>query len=349
MIEPVKHFDIAVLDQFETVIDVRSPSEFDEDHVPGAMSLPVLTDEERAQVGHTYKQVSRFEARRMGAAFVARNIAHHIETSLANRPADFAPLIYCWRGGMRSNAMALIFNQIGWQARTLEGGYKTYRRHVQEDLYEGDLPFRFILLDGNTGTAKTAIINKLQDNGLQAIDLESLAEHRGSIFGGFGLGEQPSQKLFESRLWKALAGCDPKQPVFLEAESNKIGLRVIPPALWTAMSGSPSIEISAPVSVRAQHLVRTYPELLENETRLNECLEQLKSFVGKPMIDRWRDLARKDAFEALASELMEHHYDVTYQLSRSQADRKAMATLEASSLDESALNSLVDEIREKVA
>lgn len=215
--------DRASLAKFDAIIDVRSPGEFAEDHVPGAENLPVLDDAERAQVGTIYVQESRFLARRIGAAHVARNIARHLETALADRPASFRPLIYCWRGGQRSNAMATILSQVGWPVSLLVGGYKTYRRVVQARLYDGEAALRFVLLDGHTGSAKTEILGRLAARGAKVLDLEGLAEHRGSLFGALAGRSQPSQKLFESRLIQALDRLDPGLPIIVEAESSKIG------------------------------------------------------------------------------------------------------------------------------
>lgn len=340
---PVETFSYVLIDQYDAIIDVRSPAEFAEDHIPGAINLPVLDNEERARVGYTYKQVSRFEARRMGAALVAKNIARHIETELSSQPADFTPLIYCWRGGMRSSAMALIFSQIGWPAQTLAGGYKTYRHHVQTSLYEGQSPYRIVLLDGNTGTAKTSLLKRLSDQ-VQVLDLEGLANHRGSIFGGLGSDTQPSQKLFESRLASALSAFDPDRPILVEAESNKIGLRVLPPVLWDAMQDAPRIEIKAPVTARADHLLQTYPELVENIERLETSLDHLTEFVGHEQTDNWKSLARSGDYHKLAVELMERHYDPAYDRSRQRHKPGHITTLTTRTLDESGLDRLCEEV-----
>ena len=186
MIETVSDISPETFSRFDAVIDVRSPSEFAKDHLPGAINLPVLNDAERAEVGTIYKQESRFKARRIGATHVARNVARHLETALKDRPNTFSPLIYCWRGGMRSNAMATIFAQVGWRCGVLEGGYKTWRRAVVAALRDNSEPLRIILLDGQTGTAKSEVLRAAANTGLQTLDLEALARHRGSVFGGYG-------------------------------------------------------------------------------------------------------------------------------------------------------------------
>lgn len=257
----------AALSRFDMIIDVRSPGEFAEDHLPGAVNLPVLSDAERAQVGTVYVQQSRFTARRLGAAHVARNVAHHLETALADRPGGFRPLVYCWRGGMRSNAMATILSQVGWRTTVLSGGYRTYRRLVVARLYDGELPLDFVLLDGQTGAGKTEILGRLAGLGLQTLDLESLAAHRGSLFGALAGRAQPSQKLFESRLLAALDGFEPGRLVVAEAESSKIGDRMVPPALWSRLALAPRIELAAARPDRARYLVATYGDLIADRGR----------------------------------------------------------------------------------
>jgi tRNA 2-selenouridine synthase len=254
--------DPASLAYFDAIIDVRSPSEFAEDHIPGAENLPVLDDAQRAEVGTIYVQQSRFLARRIGAAHVARNIALHLETTLADRPASFRPLVHCWRGGQRSQAMATILSQVGWPTSVLVGGYRTYRRRVTARLYDdGPTPLKLVLLDGHTGSAKTDVLLRLAQLGVQTLDLEGLAEHRGSLFGGRPGRAQPSQKLFESRLLSALEALDPARPVVVEAESSKIGERMTgiwprPIATWSATSPPSTTPCSACRSIPARSVWR---------------------------------------------------------------------------------------------
>ena len=306
---------------FDDVIDVRSPSEFAEDHVPGAMSLPVLTDEERARVGTIYKQIDPFQARKLGAALVSRNAARHLEGPLSDRPGGWRPLVYCWRGGQRSGSFAMILRQIGWRAETVEGGYKAYRRLVSQLLHDEVLPWKPVLIDGNTGTAKTQILRHLADEGAQVVDLEGLAEHRGSLFGGMA-GPQPSQKMFETRLASALIGLDPARPVFMEAESNKVGEVLIPGSVWKAMLAAPRMEVSAPLPDRAAHLIETYAELTADAEALRAIIDQLRPYHSADRIDGWQALAGARDFHALCVELMRDHYDPRYAKS---SPRKAAA------------------------
>ena len=300
---------------FDTVIDVRSPAEFAEDHIPGAISLPVLSNEERARVGTIYTQEAPFKARKIGAALVSRNAAAHIEGPLADKDGSWQPLIYCWRGGQRSGSFASILTQIGWRADLIAGGYRSYRRLVVAALYDTPLPHRLILLDGNTGTAKTELLYLLAERGVQMIDLEGLAAHRGSLFGGLTTA-QPAQKGFETALAQAFEGLDPARPVVLEAESSKIGNLLIPGAVWSAMRKAPRFHLSAPLPARARYLTRTYADVIADPQILDARLDKLVPFHGHDQIDAWRALSGSGQYETLAAELMERHYDPRYTKSR---------------------------------
>lgn len=333
LLYPVDQADRATLAGFDAVIDVRSPSEFALDHVGGAENLPVLDDAERAEVGTIYVQTSRFEARRLGAAYVARNIARHLESALTGRPQDFKPLIYCWRGGQRSHAMATILSQVGWRTGVLIGGYKTFRRMVQHRLHETAPDFRLVLLDGHTGTAKTEILGRLAAHGVQTLDLEGLADHRGSIFGALPGRPQPSQKLFESRLLSALDELDPARPIVAEAESAKIGDRVIPPLVWQAMQAAPRIEITAPPLARARYLAHAYADAAADLPTLEALLDRLPSNPGRQRVAEWLALAAAGDLEALAGELIAHHYDPAYERSARRMDRERLALVSVDDLD----------------
>lgn len=316
---------------FDTVIDVRSPAEYAEDHLPGAINLPVLDNEQRARVGTIYKQQSAFLARKIGGALVFRNAAQHIETALHDYDGGWRPLVYCWRGGQRSGAFAWMLGQIGWRAGRIDGGYRTYRRLVKEYLYDTPLPHRFIALDGYTGTAKTALLHLLQARGVQIIDLEGLANHRGSLLGAYE-GGQPSQKALETKLAVALLALDPARPVLIEAESSKIGERIIPPGLWSAMKTAPRIRISAPIKARTGFLVQAYDDILSDAPRLKAKLDWLRPHRGHAVVDDWCALIDADDRHALTRALMEQHYDPSYSKSCHE-DAQVLARIEATSLD----------------
>lgn len=335
-IQVIETADSASLAPFDAIIDVRSPSEFAEDHVPGAVNLPVLSDAERAEVGTIYVQDSPFRANRIGAALVARNIARHLEDALADKPPAFKPLIYCWRGGQRSNAMATILSRVGWRTGVLSGGYRTYRRMVQTRLYDQPCPLSLVLLDGNTGSGKTEILNRLPERGLQILDLEGLAGHRGSLFGGLAGRPQPPQKLFESQLLQALVALDPARPVVVEAESSKIGDRMLPPSLWRAMQSAPRIEIDAPRPERARYLVNAYPDIIADREALEAAFHRLPVYPAQRRLEDWRRLAAEGAFETLAEALIELHYDPAYSRSRRKAGGASLARVVLERLDEAA-------------
>ena len=327
---------------FDTVIDVRSPSEFAEDHVPGAINLPVLDDEERARVGTIYVQESAFLARKLGAALVARNAARHIEGPLAQHDGGWRPLVYCWRGGQRSNSFASILGQIGWRVEVLQGGYQSYRRLVKETLYDQPFPCRVVLLDGFTGTAKTDLLQVAARHGSQVIDLEGLANHRGSLFGA--MGEQPAQKGFESALAEVVRGLDPGRPVLVEAESSKVGERVVPPMLWKAMQAAPRLTVEAPRDVRAGYLARAYSDIVADPDRLDDILVSLTRLQGRDRVDLWRQMAREGRIEALAGDLMEHHYDPRYTKQAGRHETPDAGILRAERLDAAEIEQLGAEL-----
>ncbi|WP_426000338.1 tRNA 2-selenouridine(34) synthase MnmH [Caulobacter sp. DWR1-3-2b1] len=328
----------AALAAFDQIIDVRSPGEFAQDHLPGAINLPVLDDAQRAEVGTIYVQQSRLRANRIGATYVARNIAHHLETALADRSEGFKPLVYCWRGGQRSNAMATILQRVGWQTAVLEGGYRTYRRWVQTRLYDTPCDLDLILLDGDTGSAKTAILGVLAERGVQVIDLEGLACHRGSLFGALSGQVQPDQKGFESQLVAAFDALDPDHPVVVEAESSKIGNRVLPPMLWAAMRKAPRIEVTAPLPERARYLVETYGDITARRQALLAILERLPIHPSLRRLTAWREMVDQGAFTGLAEALMAAHYDLAYARERRKSDQPLLARIALDRLDPDTLD-----------
>jgi tRNA 2-selenouridine synthase len=345
----VEGADPATLARFDALIDVRSPAEFAEDHAPGAINLPVLGDDERAVVGTMYVQDSRFRARRLGAALVARNIARHLETALADQPHDFKPLIYCWRGGQRSNAMATVLAQVGWSTAVLVGGYRTYRRRVQTRLYDAPLGLHLILLDGGTGSGKTEVLQALPTRGMQVIDLEALAEHRGSLFGAAPGSVQPSQKLFETRLLAAIEALDPACPVVVEAESHKIGERMLPPALWRAMAVAPRIELMASAAARAERLVELYADLIATPDAVRDLIARLPVHLGKAPREVLTGLLDAGDFGALAEALITLHYDPAYERSSRRDARERLAQVALDTLDASAIEAASDAVAQRVA
>ena len=298
--------------RFDTIIDVRSPAEFAEDHVPGAISAPVLDDAERAEVGTLYKQVSPFDAKKTGAALVAKNIAGHVQRLFKDKPKDWHPLVYCWRGGKRSGAMAHILREVGWNAETLEGGYKAYRRWVVEELAEHPARYDFQVVHGPTGSGKSRLLAALRRAGAQVLDLEDLAAHRGSVLGNLPDRAQPTQKMFESLLLQELSNLDTANPVYVEGESKKIGELQVPGALMERMRASPCLVLETALATRVELLLEEYRHFLEDRKALEAQLDCLSALHGRERIAQWKAI---EDWRELVARLLLEHYDPAYQRS----------------------------------
>ena len=303
---------VAQLAEFDEVIDVRSPSEFAEDHVPGAINCPVLDDAERAAIGTMYKQVSPFDAKKRGAALVAKNIARHIEGTFAAHGRGWRPLVYCWRGGKRSGAMAHILSEIGWHAAQLDGGYRAYRREILAQLAELPQKFRYRVVCGATGSAKSRLLQALALAGAQVLDLEGLASHRGSVLGNLPETMQPAQKMFDSLVWDALRKFDPDKTVYVEAESKKIGQLQVPDALLARMRASPCVLIEAPLTERVAFLVQEYGHFLGDPQDLKAKLDCLAGLHSKDTLARWMSQVEHQQWDELVADLLANHYDPAY-------------------------------------
>jgi tRNA 2-selenouridine synthase len=314
------------LEQFGSIIDTRSPAEYADDHLPSAINCPVLDDAERQRVGTLYHQTSAFDAKKVGAALVARNIAHHLETSFQACTHDWQPLVYCWRGGSRSAAMAYVLARIGWHAVQLEGGYKAYRQHVVQALAELPQRLHLHILCGPTGSGKSRLLQALAAAGAQVLDLEQLAAHRGSILGALPHQPQPSQKRFESRIWHTLRGFDLQQPIFVEAESRKVGNLSVPNALIEHMRAAPCTSVELAPADRVQLLLQDYDHFIRDPASLNRQLDCLIHLYGRERIAAWQALVADGATAALVSDLLRTHYDPAYQRSiRRNFSRSAQA------------------------
>jgi tRNA 2-selenouridine synthase len=303
---------VAKVPEFDAVIDVRSPAEFAEDHIPGARNLPVLDDAERARVGTLYKQVSAFEARKVGAVIATRNIAVHIERELLDCPKGWRPLVYCWRGGKRSESMAHVLREVGWPAARLAGGYRAYRRAVIDDLDRLPLTLKWQVICGRTGSGKSRLLQALEHAGAQVLDLEALARHRGSVLGNLPDAAQPTQKCFESLVRARLAAFIPTRPVFVEAESRKIGRLAVPETLMEAVRGGTCLRLEADVAARVALLEDEYAHLVGDVDALCTKLALLTSLHGREQIASWESLARSGRIAELVADLLERHYDPAY-------------------------------------
>ena len=303
---------VAQLPEFDAVIDVRTPSEFALDHIPGASNLPVLSDDERARVGTLHKQVSAFAAKKVGAALISANIARHLQSVLQDLPRDWRPLVYCWRGAKRSAALTHVLREIGWDAHQLDGGYKAFRRAVVADLASLAPKLRYRVVCGLTGSGKSRLLQALQAAGAQVLDLEALAAHRGSVLGNLPDAPQPTQKMFESLLWDRLRRFERRRPVFVESESKKIGLLQVPQSLLDCMWSSDCVQLSTPQPVRVELLMQQYAHFLASPDLLGKQLDCLVPLHGHAVIERWKALAAAEDWELLVEELLVRHYDPAY-------------------------------------
>ncbi|HEX2009304.1 MAG TPA: tRNA 2-selenouridine(34) synthase MnmH [Roseateles sp.] len=306
---------LADLGRFDAIIDVRSPAEFEEDHLPGALNWPVLDNEERRIVGTLYKD-SPFEARKLGAALVARNIAKHLDGQSKDLPKSWRPLVYCWRGGQRSGAMNWFLGQIGWRSRQLQGGYKAYRAQVRADLERLPQALDLRVLCGRTGSGKTRLLQALAADGAQVLDLEAAARHRGSVLGGLPGLPQPSQKRFDSLLWQGLRALDAARPVFVESESRKIGQLRVPEALHRRMrEQGQCLWLEMADAGRVELLLQDYAHFKADPEAFCRLLDGLVELRGRERVRHWQARARAGAWAEVFAALMHEHYDPGYERS----------------------------------
>ncbi len=307
---------VPALDRFDAVIDVRSPAEFAEDHLPGAVNWPVLDDEQRARVGTLYVQTSPMAARQVGAALVARNIARAVEQHVQGLPREWQPLVYCWRGGQRSGAMAWFLAQIGFRTAQLQGGYKAFRARVRADLAELPSRLQLVVLAGRTGSGKTRLLQALQAQGAQVLDLEGLACHRGSVLGGLPGQPQPSQKAFDTALWSALQRFDATRPVFVESESKKVGSLQLPESLVVRMREHAQVKrVLMGDEARIDLLLQEYGFFAQDVEGFCKLLDALTDLRGRERVKGWQAMARAGRWRELFAELMRDHYDPLYERS----------------------------------
>ncbi len=301
------------IDEFITLsnvplVDVRTPTEFAQGHVPSAVNLPLFSDAERAAVGTAYKQQSREQAVLIGLEFVGpkmRPILEQLQTLVHQEAA--AVRLYCWRGGMRSASVAWLSEMSGYRAYTLRGGYKTFRNYTLA-LFEQPTPLR--LLSGKTGSGKTEILQALSCLGHQVVDLEGLAHHKGSAFGSFGQSPQPTQQQFENELgwqWRTLC---PTCPTWLEDESRRIGQLYLPPPLWARMSTAPTIFIDVPFEQRVERLVRDYGH--HPTALLREAIVKIKKRLGGWQTQQAVNALEQGDLRSCCALLLEHYYDKAY-------------------------------------
>lgn len=303
---------IAQLDIFDAVIDARSEDEFAEDRLPGAINWPTLNNAERIEIGTLYKQVNPFEARKRGAAIAARNIAAHIERGVIDKPKDWKPLTYCWRGGQRSGSLSLILSQIGFKVTIVEGGYKAFRAAILQDTVQRVAQLKFQVVCGPTGNGKTRLLQAIRACGAQVLDLEDLANHRSSVLGAVPGLKQPSQKGFDTLIWNQLRMFDPTRPVFVESESKKVGNLSVPMALIDAIRGSTCLNLILADQERVALLLEDYDHLVKDVAYFCGRLDALTALKGRAVVQGWQAKAQAGEFAPVVLDLLHSHYDPAY-------------------------------------
>ena len=301
------------LDSFDAVLDARSPAEYGQDRLPQAQNWPVLDDDERAEVGTEYKQISAFQARKHGAAKVARRIADLLDAHTADKPREWQPLVYCWRGGQRSGTLAWFLDQVGFRVNLLQGGYKAFRAAVREELQTLPQRLSFIVVGGRTGSGKSRLLQALQAQGAQVLDLEALACHRGSVLGALPGSPQPTQKHFETRVWEALRRMDPARPVYVESESRKIGQLQVPEALMMRMrSHGRMVLVEMPLAARIELLLQDYAHFAQDVDGFCNLVGTMVELRGHERVAAWQALARSGQWAEVYGALVSEHYDPLY-------------------------------------
>lgn len=292
------------------LIDVRTPLEFEEDHIPGAYNVPLLSNEERAEVGTIYKKIGPVEARRRGLELTCSRFYDMVERILSvssGRPV----VVYCWRGGLRSHSVAMLVETCGTPAFQLSGGYKVFRNHVIDYFEKCDFPFPLIVMHGMTGAGKTMFINGLNPVTWGTIDLEGIACHRGSAFGALGLEQRYTQKYFETLLWDAFRQLPADRPVVLEGESRRIGKYSLPSGLCGKMQESCKVWCHASMETRIKRLSVEYARPEYRESML-AALERIRKKLGATRYVELKSSIEEWDVDGFARGLMESYYDRIY-------------------------------------
>ena len=306
---------IARLGDFSCVIDARSEDEFAHDHLPGAINWPTLNNEERARIGTLFKQASPFEGKKQGAALAAVNIGRHIGREVVDKPREWQPLVYCWRGGKRSGSLCLVLDQIGFRVHQIDGGYKAFRQLVLAQLPELARRLQYRVICGPTGSGKTRLLQALRAQGAQVLDLEGLANHRSSVLGLVPGQSQPSQKRYDTVLWDALRSFDPARPVYVESESKKVGNVAVPEALILAMRESDCIHLQLADEERVALLLEDYDWFVKDPEFFCQRLSALTELRGREVVESWQQRVRGGLTPQVVRELLVEHYDPTYSAS----------------------------------
>jgi tRNA 2-selenouridine synthase len=321
---PVQQVDVSTfleLAKHHPVFDVRSPLEFAHAHIPGAVSLPIFTDEQRAQIGTTYKQVSRQDAIKIGLTHFGPQMLTYVQTvenelKKLKQTGEQKVLVHCWRGGMRSGAMAWLLGFYGFDVVLLQGGYKSYRNYVLEQL---NTKVHFRVLGGNTGSGKTEVLHELQKQGEAVLDLEALAQHKGSAFGGLGMPAQPTQEQFENNLFQVWNSLPVNQPIWVENESQRIGLLNVPGSLFKQLQEAPLYVLTVPFEERLNHIIKQYGGFAQTDlvAAILRIQKKLGGLVTKQAVQCLLDQDVAGCFRLLLQ-----YYDKLYEESSQKQTRK---------------------------
>lgn len=304
------------------LVDVRTPAEFNETSIPGAINVPLFSNDERAEIGSLYKQQGKMIARRRGVVIAAPKIPDFVAQIEKARALSTLPvIIFCWRGGMRSLAMTSFMNLAGIPARQLSGGHKTFRRMVCDYFNQHQWP-KIYVLRGLTGIGKTRILQRLKEQGQPVIDLEKIANHRGSAFGGLGLGNQPGQKLFEARLWARLDELRDSPYLITEGESRHIGRLAVPARFHQAMQQQTSLWLTTSMALRTEVILADYPDLAQLHPAIARSLNSLRERLGNSSVDQLMQLLDKKDWLLLIAALMQNYYDPLYLHTKPQHHRE---------------------------
>ena len=295
---------------------MRSENEFADDHIPSSINLPVLNNKERIIIGTQYKENS-FEARKQGAALINNNISKIIKKNLFEKKDKV--LIYCWRGGLRSLSLYLVLKQIGFDVEILEDGYKSYRRHVVQFFEDEIEQFNFNQIKGVTGVGKTLFLKNLEKS-TQVLDLEGIANHKGSILGDIPKFKQPNQKMFETKLFEKLESLNRKKKIWVEAESIKIGKLNIPSRLWKKMDEGISVKLKSTVDERVKFILKDYKYFTKEPELMSNAMLVLKKIIRKDDYRVIEENLKNGDYMSFVKSLINHHYDKAYKKTRSEMD-----------------------------
>jgi len=299
------------------VVDVRSPSEYRHGHIPGAVNIPLFDDDQRAEIGTIYTRIGREEAILRGLDIILPKTGKIIQ-ELKNLDAGKSLLTYCWRGGMRSLNMAFLFAKAGYRVGILEGGYRAYRRFVRKQL---DADVAMVILGGFTGSGKTEVLNSMAATGQQVIDLEGLALHKGSAFGGIGLPDQPTNEQFENDLFLQWSKLDRSRVVWVEDESRMIGKVTLPESLIRKIESKPMVVLDVPKEIRIERLVREYAGT--DDELLCEAVRKIERRLGSQRTNQAIQSIRNNDYALVADNVLTY-YDKAYAFSMQRRDSQAM-------------------------